>query len=367
MTNMNSIIYTRDKLKILDQRKLPLIEIYVDINCVEDGFNAIKDMLVRGAPCIAMVGILSIAVELTDPEKLINQGKLSGLTVDGLQRYLNKTCQLLCEARPTAINLRNECEKLRQFVSDMSKNPNVTIENLIGKIGDYSADLLNEDIRVNRSIGKFGADHFIANLMTDDYKLKVLTHCNTGSLATAGYGTALGVIRALHEADKLEMVYFTETRPYNQGARLTAFELVKEKIPCKLICDNMVAALMSTRKIDAVVVGADRVVQNGDTANKIGTYQISVISKHHKVPFFIALPLSTFDPITINGKEIPVEERSQDEVKMINGQFIAPPEVSCWNPSFDITPSEFITGYITENGVFNASELAKHYKSIYTK
>ena len=223
---------------------------------------------------------------------------------------------------------------------------------------------MDQDIQVNRSIGKYGASHIITNCLKNnsDEKVAVLTHCNTGSLATAGYGTALGVIRSLHEMGRLEMVYFTETRPFNQGSRLTAYELVKDEIPCKLICDNMVAALMTSHKIHAVVVGTDRVVKNGDTANKIGTYQIAVIAKHHSVPFYIALPMSTYDPEKQDGSEIPVEERSQEEVKMINGTYIAPPEVSCWNPSFDVTPVNLITGgFITENGVFSAPELAERH------
>ncbi|XP_015795776.1 methylthioribose-1-phosphate isomerase [Tetranychus urticae] len=363
---MNHIIYSRGSLKILDQRKLPLNEVFVTIERVEDGFNAIKDMLVRGAPCIAMVGLLSLSVELASPDKLLDLGKLTGLTKEALYRYLEKSCQLLCEARPTAINVRNECTKLLSLVSNDVSKEEITFDFLVDKIITYIESLLDQDIQVNRSIGKYGASHIINNCLTSgsDEKVAVLTHCNTGSLATAGYGTALGVIRSLHEMGRLEMVYFTETRPFNQGSRLTAYELVKDKIPCKLICDNMVAALMNSHKIHAVVVGTDRVVKNGDTANKIGTYQIAVIAKHHSVPFYIALPMSTYDPEKQDGSEIPVEERSQEEVKMINGTYIAPPEVSCWNPSFDVTPVNLITGgFITENGVFSAPELAERHSN----
>lgn len=220
--------------------------------------------------------------------------------------------------------------------------------------------MLEKDIGDNKSIGNFGAQEILSGVSGDSL-VRILTHCNTGSLATAGYGTALGVIRRLHELKRLEHVYCTETRPYNQGARLTAYELVHDKIPATLIVDSMVAALMKHRNISAVVVGADRVASNGDTANKIGTYQIAVLAKYHGVPFYVAAPFTSIDMKVVSGDHIVIEERPDHEMTHVGEHRIAAKGISCWNPAFDVTPASLIAGIITEKGVFRPQELVKQF------
>ncbi|RVE44107.1 hypothetical protein evm_011244 [Chilo suppressalis] len=318
--SLESIRYKRGSLEILDQLLLPLQTRYVKVQGVEDGWKVINKMQVRGAPAIAIVGCLSLAVELLKEE--VEDKKVMRQEIEGKLNYL-------VSARPTAFKDR--------FISSIE-------------------GMLNKDIEDNRAIGKFGCEA-ILNTLKGDGLVRVLTHCNTGSLATAGYGTALGVIRYLHESKKLEHVYCTETRPYNQGARLTAYELVHEKIPGTLIVDSMVSALMNTRNITAVVVGADRVAANGDTANKIGTYQIAIAAKHHGVPFYVAAPLSSIDMSLTSGERIKIEERPDREMTHIGEHRIAAPGINCWNPSFDVTPACLITGIITEKGVFPPNQL----------
>lgn len=342
-------------MEILDQRKLPLEDVYVKITCVEDGFKAIKDMQVRGAPCIAIVGLLSLAVELSnigEDQKNLFQD------VECLYRYLQTACERLCQSRPTAVNMRNECDKLIDCVKLWSREK--SSQEIINKVLEHIEKLPELDVNENKALGHAGADYILKNHLTSlqlSKKAIILTHCNTGSLATAGYGTALGVIRALHERNSLEMAYCTETRPYNQGSRLTSYELFKENIPSTLICDNMAGALMSRHQVTAVVVGADRVTWNGDTANKIGTYSLAVLANYHKVPFFIALPVETYDPTKKSGEEIVIEDRPHEELRVFGGKYICPKNMNCWNPSFDVTPSNLITGYITKYGVLKASEL----------
>lgn len=224
--------------------------------------------------------------------------------------------------------------------------------------------MLDEDVKTNMSIGKFGALDILRNLEKTD-KVCILTHCNTGSLATGGYGTALGVVRHLMEIGKLEHCFCTETRPYNQGSRLTAYELVYEKIPSTLICDNMVGCLLAKKKISAIVVGADRVVANGDTANKIGTYQLAILAKFHSVPFYVAVPSTTIDLSKKDGTEIVIEERPAKEMTHVNNVRIAAEGINCWNPCFDVTPADLITGgLITEFGVFKPTELETKIREI---
>jgi len=295
---LEAIKYTNGKLSLLDQLKLPLESVYIDIETLEDGWNAINKMNVRGAPAIAIAGVLTVAAELT---------KKDFSTIEEIIQFTHDSMDYLISARPTAVNIHDAW-------SEKDKDPS---------------------------------------------KIKVLTHCNTGSLATAGYGTALGVVRKLHELEKLEHCFCTETRPYNQGSRLTAYELTYEKIPSTLICDNMAAMLMSKHEISAIVVGADRVVSNGDTANKIGTYQLALLASSFDVPFYVAVPSTTVDFTMASGEEIIIEERAHHEITHTNGVRVAA-EINCWNPSFDVTPSKLITGgLITEHGVFQPHELAK--------
>ncbi len=300
----------------------------------------------RGAPAIAIVGTLSIAIQL---RKRVFHDRNS------LHKYVKSSYQYLLTARPTAVNIAEAASRFSQLLDSMPEA--VGAEEAKGKLIVMMEEMLDEDVRVNRKIGEYGAEDIAGNI--GDAKAVVLTHCNTGSLATAGYGTALGVIRSLHAMDKLEQVYCTETRPYNQGARLTAYELVYENIPGTLVCDSMCSLLMREKKITAVVVGADRVVSNGDTANKIGTYQLAIVAKHHNVPFYVASPLSTIDFGLDCGGQIKIEERPKDEMFNVGGKRIAAKGIGCWNPAFDVTPAHLITGgIITEHGVFAADSLS---------
>ncbi|XP_054279873.1 methylthioribose-1-phosphate isomerase [Macrosteles quadrilineatus] len=344
---LEAIKYHQGELKILDQLLLPMESKYIDIKGVEDGWKAIHSMQVRGAPAIAIVGCLSLAVELQ--KELPVEKKRLRREIEGKLNYL-------VSARPTAVNMKTAADQLINLVNELDKNDSVDSDQMKAKFIEAIEEMPKKDLADNRAIGEAGADAILAQ-QTNDGLVRVLTHCNTGSLATSAFGTALGVIRSLHARDKIEHVYCTETRPYNQGARLTAYELVHEKIPSTLICDSAVAALMRTRRISAVVVGADRVAANGDTANKIGTYQIAVVANRHGVPFYVAAPLTTIDFSIASGKQIVIEERPEKEMTHVNGMRIAAPGVTCWNPAFDVTPAELITGIVTEKGVFSPSDL----------
>ncbi|XP_074116056.1 methylthioribose-1-phosphate isomerase isoform X1 [Cotesia typhae] len=344
---LEAIKYNNEKLEVLDQTLLPVITRYINVQGVEDGWKVINKMQVRGAPAIAMVGCLSLAVELKND----NYSEKSSVRreVEGKMNYL-------ISARPTAVNIKIAAEQLIKLANKLYRDDSINVENMVSEILRSIDNMFKKDIDDNRAIGDFGADEILKNII-DNNLVRVLTHCNTGSLATTGYGTALGVVRSLHSRRKLEQVYCTETRPYNQGARLTAYELVHENIPGTLICDDMVAALMKSRKINAVVVGADRVAANGDTANKIGTYQIAILAKYHEVPFYVAAPRTSIDFDIIAGDKIPIEERPEREMTHLNDQRIAAKGIQCWNPAFDVTPAHLITGIITEVGVINPKDL----------
>jgi len=272
-----------------------------------------------------------------------------------LRQDIEGKLNYLVSARPTAVNMKIAAEELTRLANELFADDSVTPAAMTSKFIEATEKMLSKDIADNRAIGENGA---VAILQAITGPASVLTHCNTGSLATASYGTALGVVRSLNELNRLEHVYCTETRPYNQGARLTAFELVHDKLPATLICDSMVAALMRLKNVTAVVVGADRVVANGDTANKIGTYQIAVVAKHHNVPFYVAAPLTSIDLKKSSGDQIVIEERPDREMTHIGEHRVAAPGIACWNPAFDVTPAELITGIITEKGVFRPDELA---------
>ena len=310
---------------------------------------------VRGAPAIAIVGTLSVAVELRGME--FEDGE-KGATQ--LKEFVQTKFDYLKTARPTAVNIAEAADRFTKKASDFEKQcltspSTVTVSQAHSTLIKEMESILSDDIATNQSIGQHGAKHILQHVPD---QASILTHCNTGSLATGGYGTALGVVRSLHNLGKLEHVFCTETRPYNQGARLTAYELVHDKIPSTLICDSMGALLMQRRKISAVVVGADRVVANGDTANKIGTYQLAIAAKHHHIPFYIAAPVTTIDFGLVSGDEIAIEERPSKEMLCVVGQRVAAEGIGCWNPAFDVTPSNLITGgIITEKGVFEADNL----------
>lgn len=318
-------------LELLDQRLLPQQEVWLRIESADACAQAITDMVVRGAPAIglsAAYGILLAAQSIEGP-----------LHIAAFEEAL----QTLAASRPTAVNLHWAIERLRHLISN-------TDDLSIERIHEEAAAIRQEDIAANETMGRYGA----ALLPS---KANILTHCNTGALATAGHGTAIGIIRSAHAQGKLQHAYASETRPYLQGARLTMWELLKDDIPATLITDNMAGYLMQQGKVDAVIVGADRIAANGDTANKIGTYALAVLCKHHDIPFYVAAPLSTIDLQTSSGDGIPIEMRGAQEVTMLQGVSIAPKDAPALHPAFDVTPHELITAIITEQGVVEGDYL----------
>lgn len=358
-TTLESIKYTKGSLRLLDQRRLPLETIFTDVLTVQDIWVAIQEMRVRGAPAIAVSAALGIAVaaERELEAKKWSSGK------DALD-FITSNCDYVITSRPTAVNLANTLLALKAELQGVQSSLS-TAQAVVDRFTAMAERVYAEDVAYNEGIMKHGAAHILSHSKggQNGGKVRVLTICNTGALATSRYGTALGVIRQLHYDNRLEQVYACETRPWNQGARLTVYECVQENIPCTLICDSAVSALMSRFSIDAVVVGADRICQNGDTANKIGTYHLAVAAKHHGVKFYVAAPTTTLDPSTATGSAVSIEEREVKEITTnpITGQRVVAdgPNLSIWNPVFDITPAELITGgIITEGGVFEPAKKA---------
>ncbi|XP_969152.1 methylthioribose-1-phosphate isomerase [Tribolium castaneum] len=349
--SLKAIKYENNSLEILDQLLLPAQSKYIQVKGVEDGWRVINKMQVRGAPAIAIVGCLSLAVELQ---------RENFETKRQLRQDIEGKLNFLVSSRPTAVNMKIAAEELIALSNKLSEDESIELETMKSRFLQTIEAMLEKDIHDNKSIGDFGAREILSGVSGDSL-VRILTHCNTGSLATAGYGTALGVIRKLHELKRLEHCYCTETRPYNQGARLTAYELVHDKIPATLIVDSMVAALMKHRNVSAVVVGADRVASNGDTANKIGTYQIAVLAKFHGVPFYVAAPFTSIDMKIVSGDHIVIEERPDHEMTHVGEHRIAAKGITCWNPAFDVTPASLIAGIITEKGVFRPHELVKQF------
>ncbi|XP_043708102.1 methylthioribose-1-phosphate isomerase-like [Telopea speciosissima] len=344
-SSLQSICYKRGSLRLLDQRKLPLETIYLDIRDATDGWSAIRDMVVRGAPAIAISAALSLAVEVC------NLKFFDGTPMDAAS-FLAKKLEYLVSSRPTAVNLSDAASKLKEVISKAAATAGEARPVFQAYI-EASEAMLEDDVASNRAIGSYGAN-ILKSQIKGSKRLSILTHCNTGSLATAGYGTALGVIRAVHSEGMLERAFCTETRPFNQGSRLTAFELVHDKIPATLIADSAAAALMKAGNVNAVIVGADGVAANGDTANKIGTYSLAVCALRHGIPFFVAAPVTSIDLSLTSGHEIVIEERSAKELLCSRGglgEQVAAFGISVWNPAFDVTPASLITAIITEKGV----------------
>ena len=314
---------------LLDQRLLPTQEVYRVYRNYRDVARAIKDMVVRGAPAIGVAAAMGIALG-------------AARTRDGeLTRAFDRICRCFAATRPTAVNLFWAIDRMRgAFERGRGRSPEITREIL----RQEAIAIYQEDIANNRALGKFGA-----RLLKP--RATVLTHCNAGALATAGYGTALGVIRAAREAGKQVTVVATETRPFLQGARLTAWELKKDRIPVTLITDGMAGHFMQRGAISAVIVGADRVAANGDVANKIGTYTVAVLAARHRIPFYVAAPASTIDPACPNGDSIPIEERPAQEVTHIGDRQLAPTGIRVANPAFDVTPNRLVAAIITDRGV----------------
>lgn len=346
MSKLQPLKYSRGSFSVLDQLKVPHESVFIDVKTVEDTWKVIRLMQVRGAPLIAITAALGLAVEA-------EQRKGEFATADDAASFLLKSMDYLRTSRPTAVNLFIAMDALTALVSVKLELGSISAVELITAYVEAAEQILVDDIAGNRTMGMNGAKRILE--LVHRAKVRVLTICNTGSLATGGFGTALGVVRTLHELGKLEHVYACETRPYNQGARLTAFEIVEDGLPGTLIGDSMASALMAVKGVDVVIVGADRVAANGDTANKIGTYQLAIAAKYHNVPFFVAAPTTTLDLTMASGAEIEIEERSPDELTSIFGQKIAPEGINAWNPAFDVTPCALIQGIITEVGVIEAN------------
>ena len=320
-------------LRLLEQTRLPLEEVWIDCETPEQVADAIRRLAVRGAPAIGVAAAYGLVLGMRtarDPERL--------------RARFDEVSALLGGTRPTAVNLRWALERGREvFERNAGQGPEAVTAALLA----WARELHAEDVRVNRRIGAQGASLFAEGS-------RVLTHCNAGALATAGYGTALGVITSAWRAGKLGQVWVDETRPLLQGARLTAWELKKLGIPFRLVTDNSAGILMSRGLVDGIVVGADRIAANGDTANKIGTYTVAVLAHRHNVPFYVAAPLSTIDRATPDGAGIPIEERKSSEVTEVFGTRVAPDDTPALNFAFDVTPAELITAIITEAGVLRA-------------
>jgi len=347
---LQSLRYTRGNFEVLDQLVVPHGLEFLPVKDANDGWSVIRKMQVRGAPLIAMVACLSLAVEATAMDAA---GKVAGMSADEAKDFLLERMQHLRTSRPTAVNLFVATDKFAEVVKEAAAEKGATGASVVTTFVEGAEAMLENDLNANKTMGAYGKEAMLAKAPGGATKLKVVTICNTGSLATAGWGTALGVVRSLHETDNLDHIYSCETRPYNQGARLTAFEIVCDELPGTLICDSMASALMNVTEggIHACVVGADRVVVNGDTANKIGTYQLAIAAKHHGVPFFVALDTTGIDVNTPTGAGIPIEERAAQELRAIAGVQVAPEAINVWNPAFDVTPGSLIAGIITELGV----------------
>jgi len=377
--NLKSLTYNNDggkpSLSVLDQLLIPKEKVYLPIPDVQAAWGVIRSMQIRGAPLIAIVAVLGLSVDLNSNVKTIKD--LSDCTtVKEVKDLVRTKMDYLRTSRPTAVNLFNALDELSKVVEEAVKD-NVTnatsASTSISKaISEHAEFMLKRDVSDNKLIGSHGADALLDEQSKKTKKrgqdeidgvssirkgIRLVTICNTGSLATAGYGTALGVARALHGRNLLESIHALETRPYNQGSRLTAFEMVEEKMPnATLICDSSAAALMQSSTIDACVVGADRVCANGDVANKIGTYQLATVANAHNVSFYVASPFTTLDENLAHGGLIEIEERPMIEMIKSAG---APENVKVWNPAFDVTPARLITGIITEKGVIFKGEDGK--------
>lgn len=332
---IKTIEWTNEGVRMLDQRLLPTEEKYLMLRSYEEIADAIKKMVVRGAPAIGISAAMGLA---------LGASQSVGTSVADLEYDFKFMCKVMEATRPTAVNLFWAVERMRGALAK-AKTETHDVEEIKKRLIGEALAIFNEDIASNRALGKFGSE-LIADGAT------VLTHCNAGALATAGdYGTALGVVRGAIDAGKRVAVIADETRPYLQGSRLTAWELAKDNIPVTVITDNMAGHVMKQGKVDCVVVGADRIAANGDTANKIGTYMVAVLAKQHNIPFYVAAPISTVDLSTPSGDQIPIEQRNAREVTHIGDQQLAPDGVDVHNFAFDVTPNELIAAIITDRGV----------------
>ena len=332
---IQTLEWTDKGVRFLDQTKLPTEETYVTATTYQQVADVIRNMVVRGAPAIGVAAAMGIALGVQNSK---------AETVGDLKKEFDQICKAIGETRPTAVNLFWAIRRMQDKFEMLRIRPMPQIKQAIV---EEAQRMHAEDIAANQAMGRHGA-----TLMPSSGG--VLTHCNAGALATAGYGTALGVIRAAVEQGKKIHVYADETRPFLQGSRLTAWELMKDGIPTTVISDNMAGAVMKQGKIGAIVVGADRIAANGDVANKIGTYTVAVLAREHGIPFYVAAPISTVDLATADGSGIPIEQRNSREVTHIAGRQMVPDGVEVENPAFDVTPAKYVAAIITERGIAKA-------------
>ena len=329
---VETIEWTPAGVVMIDQRRLPLHEEFITCRTYEDVADAIRTMVIRGAPAIGVAAAMGVAIGVAHADS------------SNLDTQFAHICDTLARTRPTAVNLFWAIERMRKLYDSLRGRP---LNEIRQRLAAEAQQIRLEDIAINQAIGRHGAD------LVPDGKT-VLTHCNAGALATAGYGTALGVIRAAVEAGKKVDVFADETRPFLQGARLTVWELQQDHIPATLITDNMAGHFLKSGRIGCVVVGADRIAANGDVANKIGTYSVAVLAKENGVPFYVAAPISTLDLTLASGDQIPIERRPDAEVTQVFGNQIAPEGTAVENPAFDVTPNRYVTAIVTERGVARA-------------
>ncbi|CCQ89321.1 5-methylthioribose-1-phosphate isomerase [Nitrospina gracilis 3/211] len=329
---VKTIEYMDGVVRMIDQTRLPSETVFVDCKTIEDVGEAIRGMVIRGAPAIGVAAAMGIS---------LGANAIDAADYNTFMAQLEQQCAKLGQARPTAVNLKWAIDRMLTVTKAHS---HLSVSDIKQRLKQEAMAIYTEDIATNEKMGGFGQ-----SLIEDNST--ILTHCNAGALATAGFGTALGVVRAAVNAGKNVRVLANETRPFLQGARLTAWELKEDNIPVKLITDNMCGHFMRKQEIDVVVVGADRIAANGDVANKIGTYMVAVMARQHGIPFYVAAPVSTLDLTLASGDAIPIEERSAEEVVTLNKQRIAPEGVDASHPAFDVTPNEFVTAIITERGI----------------
>jgi methylthioribose-1-phosphate isomerase len=335
---IKTVEWTNEGIRMLDQRLLPGEEKYLMLRSYEEVAEAIKKMVIRGAPAIGVSAAMGLA---------LGASQSVGMSVADLEDDFDYMSQVMSQTRPTAVNLFWAIERMREAFRRL-KSTTTDTDKIKASLVEEALKIFEEDLAANRAIGRHGAE-----LIEDGFT--VLTHCNAGALATAGdYGTALGVIRGARDAGKRVAVIADETRPFLQGLRLTAWELAKDNIPVTVITDNMAGHVMKSGQVDAVVVGADRIAANGDAANKIGTYMVAVLARKHEIPFYVAAPITTLDLSLKTGDEIPIEERDRKEVTHIREHQLAPEGIDVQNPAFDVTPNDLITAIITDKGVARA-------------
>jgi len=329
---IKTIEWVGGAVRMIDQTRLPTEKVFVDCLTIEEVSRAIQTMIIRGAPAIGVAAAMGVS---------LGADSIKAVDFAGFYSELEKKCAQLAKSRPTAVNLAWAINRMKR-VARAGKD--LGIPDLKKRLREEAQIICDEDIAGNRAMGSFGQ-----TLIADGSN--VLTHCNAGALATAGFGTALGVIRASVNAGKKINVLANETRPFLQGARLTVWELMEDNIPVKLITDSMAGYFMQKKQVDVVVVGADRIAANGDVANKIGTYMVAILAKNHNIPFYVAAPISTLDLSLASGEEIPIEERSADEVTTINNKRMAPEGAVVAHPAFDVTPHQLVTAIITDKGI----------------